>query len=110
MSRYDFLVDTYRTERLKIVDVWSQIQDDRMRFRPEPRARSPLEHMVHQCMSENNWMRDMLGITVSQPPVPPQETRRALLAQYELCSDQRLQVLARKPVGWFEEATRFFDV
>jgi hypothetical protein len=89
MSRYDFLVDTYRTERLKIVDVWSQIQDDRMRFRPEPRARSPLEHMVHQCTSENNWMRDMLGIQVSYPPVPAEETRQAFIAHYELCSAER---------------------
>src|SRR5262249_49803084 len=110
MSRFDFLVDTYRTERLKTLDVWLQIPDDRMRFRPEPRARSPLEHMVHQCTSENNWMRDMLGISVSQPPVPPQETRQAFAAQYELCSAQRQEVLARKPDAWFEETTRFFDV
>ena len=37
MSRYDFLVDTYRTERIKTLSVWSQIPDDRMAFRPEPR-------------------------------------------------------------------------
>jgi hypothetical protein len=47
VSRYDFLVETYRTERLKTLSVWSQIPDDRMGFRPEPRARTPLEHMVH---------------------------------------------------------------
>ena len=40
MSRYAFLVDTYRTERLKILGVWSQIPDDSMHVRPEPaRAR-----------------------------------------------------------------------
>ena len=33
MSRYDFLVDTYRTERVKTLTVWSQIPDGRNRFR-----------------------------------------------------------------------------
>ena len=70
MTRFDFLVDSYRTERLKILSVWSQIPDERMRFRPEPRARSPLEHMVHQCVSEEAWMRRMLGIDAGLPPLP----------------------------------------
>ena len=70
MSRYAFLVDTYRTERLKILGVWSQIPDDSMHVRPEPRARSPLEHMVHQCLSEDGWMTGMLGIAVSLPALP----------------------------------------
>ena len=108
--RYDFLVETYRTERLKILGVWSQIPDDRMRFRPEKRARSPLEHMVHQCMSENNWMRDMLGIASAQPPLPSEEKRAAFIAHYDRASAERLQALAQKPDDWFEETTRFFDV
>ena len=62
MSAFAFFADTYDTERLKTLSVWSQIPDGQMRFRPEPRARSPLEHMVHQCMSEDAWMRNMLGI------------------------------------------------
>ena len=73
MKRYDFLVETYRTERLKTLGVWSQIPDAHMRFRPEPRGRSPLEHMVHQCVSENNWMRDMLGIVSGHPAMPAEE-------------------------------------
>src|SRR5690606_41801211 len=76
MSRYDFLVDTYRTERLKTLSVWSQVPDDRMAFRPEPRARTAHEHMVHQCVSEDGWMRTMLGITVSLPVLPTPETRQ----------------------------------
>jgi len=60
MSRYDFLIDTFRTERLKTLSVWSQVPDARMSFRPEPRARTPHEHMVHQCVSEDMWMRTML--------------------------------------------------
>jgi uncharacterized damage-inducible protein DinB len=109
-SRYDFLVETYRTERLKILGVWSQIPDSRMRFRPEPRARSPLEHMVHQCLSENNWMRDMLGIAVAHPPLPAEESRQGFIAHYELCSADRLRALAEQPDEWFELRTKFFDV
>jgi hypothetical protein len=37
-SRFDFLVETYRTEQLKTLGVWRQIPDERMAFRPEPRA------------------------------------------------------------------------
>ena len=48
MARYDFLLDTYDTERLKTVSVWSQFRDEDLSFRPEPRARTPLEQMVHQ--------------------------------------------------------------
>ncbi len=109
-GRYDFLVETYRTERLKILGVWSQIPDGRMRFRPEPRARSPLEHMVHQCMSENNWMRDMLGIALARPPLPPEETRQAFVSHYGLCSAERLDALSKHSDSWFEQTTRFFDV
>lgn len=30
MTRFDFLVDSYRTERLKTLSVWSQIPDTRL--------------------------------------------------------------------------------
>ena len=40
MAKYEFLVDTYSTERLKTLGVWSQIPDARMQFRSEPRART----------------------------------------------------------------------
>ena len=65
--RYAFLVESYRTERLKTLSVWSQIADERMEVRPEPRARTPHEHMVHQCVSEDTWMRTMLGVTTTRP-------------------------------------------
>jgi uncharacterized damage-inducible protein DinB len=110
MSRYDFLVETYRTERLKTLGVWAQIPDARMGFRPEPRARSPLEHMVHQCVSEDTWMRTMLGVTVSRPALPQEETRGAFLEHYAACSAERLLALADRPDAWFEESAPFFDV
>jgi uncharacterized damage-inducible protein DinB len=110
MSRYDFLVDTYRTERLKTLSVWSQIPDAQMRLRAEPRARTPLEHMVHQCISEDAWMTSMLGITVGHSVLPKQETRLAFLEHYAAVSEERLASLATKDETWFEETVQFFDV
>ena len=110
MSRYQFLVETYRTERLKTLSVWSQIPEDRMHWRPEPRGRTPLEHMVHQCMSENNWMRDMLGIASGHPALPHEETRQAFIAHYALCSGERLHELVQQPDEWFEQTTKSFYV
>jgi hypothetical protein len=30
MNRYAFLIDTYSTERLKILGVWAMVRDDEM--------------------------------------------------------------------------------
>jgi uncharacterized damage-inducible protein DinB len=110
MSRYDFLIETYRTERLKTLSVWSQVPDVRMTFRPEPRARTPHEHMVHQCVSEDTWMRTMLSIAVSRPVLPSEERRELFLEHYAAVSAERLAQLSSKPDEWFEEETGFFDV
>ena len=48
MGRYDFLLETYDTERLKTLGVWSQVPDDRMRFRPEP-AQEPAQATGGRC-------------------------------------------------------------
>jgi uncharacterized damage-inducible protein DinB len=106
---YLFLVDTFRTERIKTLGVWSQIPDVRMEFRPEPRARTPHEHMVHQCVSEDTWMTNMLGISVSRPALPAEETRQAFLEHYAATSAERLSRLEACENSWFEAETRFFD-
>src|SRR4051794_33791964 len=75
---YQFLVDTYETERLKVLSVWSLFRDDDLPVRPHPsdrRGRSVREQMVHQCVSEDLWFRNMLGIDVGAPPLPGAETR-----------------------------------
>ena len=110
MSRYAFLVESYRTERLKTLSVWSQVPDERMAFRPEPRARTPHEHMVHQCVSEDGWMRRMLGVETALPPLPAAETRGDFLAHYAAASAERERELAARPDEWFEELATFFDV
>ncbi|HEY9514868.1 MAG TPA: DinB family protein [Gemmatimonadaceae bacterium] len=110
MGRYDFLFETYRTERLKTLGVWSQVPDERMDWRPEPRARTPHEHMVHQCVSEDGWMRTMLDIVVTLPTLPQTEDRRAFLEHYAAVSAERLAVLESRPESWYEGEVRFFDV
>ncbi len=108
MARYDFLIETYSTERLKTLSMWSQIPDERMDSRPEPRGRTSLEHMVHQCLSEDGWMTSMLGITADRPVLPAEETRASFINHYAQASSERLRLLAAKPDRWFEETTQFF--
>lgn len=109
-SRYAFLVDTYRTERVKTLGVWSQVADADLRWRAEPRARSPLEHMVHQCVSEDGWMTKMLGVVTGHAVLPADETRLAFISHYADVSGARLAALEQQSDGWFEAETSFFEV
>ena len=110
MGRYDFLLDTYDTERLKTLSVWSHFRDGDLRFRPEPRARTPHEQMVHQCVSEDLWMKNMLGIDLGEPALPAEETRLEFLRRYADASGRRLEKLRGMPEDWFEGMIKFFDV
>src|SRR5258708_8092000 len=105
MSKYDFLVETFRTERIKTLSVWSQFDDKEMEFRPEHRARTPHEHMVHQCMSEDNWMKNMLGIDANETALPSVESKVEFIRWYAKLSEIRLQQLQTKSDEWFEEET-----
>src|SRR6266699_3305677 len=96
--RYDFLVETYETERIKVVSVWSEFRDEDLPVRPrggDSRGRSVREQMVHQCVSENLWFLNMLGIEVNAPPLPAVE--------------KRLAALRTKDDSWWECETKFFD-
>ena len=82
---YKFLVDTYETERIKTVSVWSTFKDGDLSIRPNPkdrRGRNTHEHMVHQCMSENIWFSKMMGINVGAFPLPEKETRLEFMKRY----------------------------
>src|SRR5262245_66041858 len=109
-SPWRFFVDTYDTERLKTLATWSAFRDEDLRFRCAERARTPLEHMVHQCVSEDTWMRTMLGIELALPALPAVETRLGFMRHYAAASAERHARLAAMPGGWWEGATRFFDV
>jgi uncharacterized damage-inducible protein DinB len=110
---YAFLVETYDTERIKVLSVWSEFREEDLPVRPradDHRGRSVREQMVHQCVSEDLWFRTMLGIDVDAPPLPGQETRMEFIKRYAEDSGRRLESLRAKPESWFEQQTKFFDV
>jgi len=111
--RYDFLIETYATERIKILSVWSEFRDEDLEVRPnaaDARGRSVHEQMVHQCVSENLWFKNMLGIDVGAPPLPTPETRIEFIKRYAEDSGKRLAELQKKDEAWWEGETSFFDV
>lgn len=113
VMRYEFLIDTYETERLKVLSVWSMFNDDDLPFRPNPidrRGRSVLEQMVHQCLSEDLWFRRILGIDVQAPPLPAEESRMGFIQRYAEDSGKRLNALRLQNEAWWEEPVAFFDV
>ena len=92
----DFLVERYETERVKALSVWSEFKDEDLPVRPntnDPRGRSVHEHMVHQCVSEDVWLR-----------------RLEFIRRYAEDSARRLACLRGTDDGWWESQTPFFDV
>ena len=110
---FQFLVETYETERLKVLSVWSMFRDDDLGVRPHPtdrRGRSVREHMVHQCVGENFWFINMLGIDVFAPPLPSEETRIEFIRRYAEDSKNRVDALRIRPDDWWQEEVQFFGV
>lgn len=111
--QYEFLIDTYETERIKVLGVWSMFRDEHLSFRPhrdDRRGRSVHEQMVHQCVSEDFWFRTMLGIDIGAPPLPAEETRLEFVGRYASDSLKRLEMLRSKPESWWPGTVQFFDV
>ncbi|HBD10253.1 MAG TPA: damage-inducible protein DinB [Syntrophobacteraceae bacterium] len=109
---YDFLIDTYETERLKTLSVWSMFADNDLAVRPYPlqsKDRNPLEHMVHQCISEDKWFCTMFGIDIDAPPLPELETRIEFIKRYAEDSEKRTVILRQKDKDWWEQEVSFFD-
>ncbi len=109
---YQFFIDTYDTERIKTLSVWSMFTDDDLFIRPHPlekKDRSPLEHMVHQCASEDKWFCNMFGIDVDAPPLPEKETRLEFIKRYAEDSGKRIEILKKRDKTWWEEKVSFFD-
>src|SRR5215467_10568487 len=101
--KYDFLVETYETERIKVLSVWSMFHDEDLPVRPhpsDPRGRSVHEHMVHQCVSEDIWFRTMLGIETGGPALPEREARLEFMRRYAEDSGRRLAALQKKDEPW----------
>ena len=101
--RYDFLIDTYETERLKVLSAWSMFRSEDLAIRPHPtdrRGRSVHEKRAHQCVSEDLWFRTMLGIEVSAPVLPDGETRLKFMKRYAASSAEQLDALRSPEESW----------
>ncbi len=113
MVQYDFLIETYETERLKTLSAWTMFTDEDLLARPHPqdkRGRSFQEQMVHQCVSEDLWFREILGIDVGAPPLPEREERLEFVRRYADDSGRRLLELRKRHKTWWAEEVTFFDV
>ncbi len=111
--RYDLLIESYASERVKVLSVWSEFRDEDLPVRPrsdDSRGRSVHEHMVHQCVSEDAWFRTMLDIDLGVPPLPERECRLEFMKRYAEASASRLAILREMDEGWWEAQTTFFDV
>jgi uncharacterized damage-inducible protein DinB len=108
-STYAFLLDTYETEILKIVSLWSSFPEDSLEWRPHPKSRSVVEQMEHQCQSEGKWMTTMLGIDTGDPN-PTERSKRGFMDKYAADARRRLAMLREKSDDWWREEIQFFDV
>src|SRR4029453_12078654 len=112
-SRYQFLIDTYETEILKVLSVWASFHDEDLEIRPnaaDDRGRTIHEHMVNQCMSEDTRFRNMFGIDVGAPPLPQPETRSLFIGRYAEDAQKRLGELRKQADGWWEQDVKLFTV
>lgn len=112
-SRYAFLVDTYATEILKVLSVWSMAYEAHLDVRPranDRRGRTLREQMIHQCQSEHGWFAGMLGITAPGEVLPADTTRLGFLRHYEAAATFRRAALAAKDDAWWETEVPFFEV
>ncbi|MHB9130669.1 MAG: DinB family protein [Armatimonadota bacterium] len=109
MDAYQFLLDTYETEVMKTLGIWSAFPASAMEYRPHPRSRSVVELFEHQVQSEGRWMANMLGIDTGDPS-PVECTSEAFIGKYRADADQRLAALHWKQDAWWNEPTTFFDV
>ena len=108
-THYEFLLETYETEILKIVGTWAAFPESAMEFRPAPKSRSVVEQMEHQVQSEGRWMKTMLEIDTGDPN-PRERTQKVFIEKYREDATRRLEILRKRPEAWWEETANFFDV
>ncbi|HEX8091464.1 MAG TPA: DinB family protein [Blastocatellia bacterium] len=108
-NTYDFLLDTYETEMLKIIGIWSAFPESAAGYKPHPKSRSVIEQMEHQIQSEGRWMKTMLGIDTGDSDLR-ERTNQAFIERYQADATRRLEILRGKPDEWWRETTSFFDV
>jgi uncharacterized damage-inducible protein DinB len=108
-STYGFLLDTYKTEILKVTGIWSAFPESKMDYKPHPKSRSVIEQIEHQLQSEGRWMKTMLGIDTGDPN-PAERSKQGFIEKYKADASHRLEIMRGKPDEWWRETTNFFDV
>ncbi|MBZ5535287.1 MAG: DinB family protein [Acidobacteriia bacterium] len=106
---YNFLLETYETELLKILGIWSSFPESAMDFRPHPKSRTVLEQMEHQVQSEGRWMKNMLGLDTGDPN-PARRSKQDFIEKYHADAGRRLEMMREKSDPWWQGTTTFFDV
>jgi uncharacterized damage-inducible protein DinB len=110
---YEFLVSTYRTERLKVLSVWSMFRDEDMDFRPHPtdvRGRSVREQMVHQCLSEDLWFETSSVSTSERRRCRKMRRGWSSFENTIATPKKRLELLSNQAEKWWEQEVEFFNV
>lgn len=106
---YSFLLDTYETEILKTIGIWSAFPESALDYKPHAKSRSVIEQMEHQVQSEGRWMKDMLSIDTGDPN-PVERSKQGFIEKYRGDALRRLEIMRSKPAEWWQERANFFDV
>ena len=105
-------IDTYASESNKVVSVWREFRDEDLAYRPHARARTVLEVLQHQLLSERRFFAEFLGTAEPSPAeiLPPEVAVAAYAERFLALAQPRLVTLAAQPVEWWTGTARFFDV
>ncbi len=106
---YNFLLDTYETETLKTLTIWSTFPDDSMDFRPAPnRAPCLNRSSIKFSPKAVGWSR--CSVSMSATSIRKKRQNEACIGKYKADAARRLEILRTKPDGWWRETAAFFDV
>lgn len=66
MTEYQFLVDAYETEIIKVLSVWSMFDDGDLPYRPTPQTHGDAASMNRWCISASASICGSRTCSVSQ--------------------------------------------
>jgi hypothetical protein len=99
IMRYDFLIESYATERVKVLSVWSEFRDGDLPIRPQQddhRGRDDLVDRLAQCA---DFVVRLHGVTAWRLSKQPLEFSRAFALSFVLLYWGRALVLTAQHVN-----------
>ena len=108
---YDFLIDTYETECIKVISVWSEFAT-RTSGAPARATSGPQRARADGApvRERKSVVPRHAGHRCRRAAVAAQEIRLAFIKRYAEDSGKRFEALREKRDPWWEEETAFFDV